>query len=227
MKKVVLISGGSDGLGKEAARALAVGSQVVILARNEDRLKATAAEIGCDHVVADVRDYDSVESAVNQVIKKYGQIDCLINNAGIWIEGALNLNEATAIKDAMEINALGVIYVAKAVVPVMKEKGAGLIINVISDSGLTAKKEKTVYCASKWAVTGFTKSLEAELAPYGIRVSGFYPGKMRTGFFAKKGVTKSFDNALELAPAVRALKFLVESEDDVVIPSLEIKSIKG
>ena len=227
MRKVILISGGSDGVGKETARLLSADHTVVILARTRETLEAAAKELQCDHAVADVTDYGQLAKAVEEIMKKHGRIDCLVNNAGLWIEGALDENGPAKIKEVMDVNALGTIYLSKTVLPAMKAQKSGLIVNVISQSGLYGKKERSVYHASKWAITGFTKSLEAEVSPYGIRVSGVYPGKICTALFEKAGVDKPMDNALNVTAVAKAIRFVVETDEDTVIPEMGIKLIGG
>ena len=150
MRKVILISGGSDGLGKSIAGYLANDCQVVILSPTESKLKKAAREIGVDFVVADVRNYKSLEKAVERVILKYNRVDCLVNNAGLWIQGELDDNKAEDIKDVIEVNNLGVVLFSKAVIPQMKKQKRGLIVNIISQGGLYAKPERAVYSAAKW-----------------------------------------------------------------------------
>jgi len=221
--KTVLISGGSDGLGKAVALKLSKKYQVIILANNPEQTESTAKEIGCDFKVADVTAYDSLEKAASEIIKKYKTIDVLINAAGIWIEGLLENNEPERIKKVIEVNATGTIFLTKAVLPFMKKEKSGRIINVSSQAGLEAKTERSVYSASKWAVTGFTKSLSIELAGSGVAVTGFYPGKMKTKLFAKAGVEKDMSNFMELSDVVRAVEFIVETPDSLTIPELGIK----
>jgi NADP-dependent 3-hydroxy acid dehydrogenase YdfG len=223
MKKVILISGGSDGLGKAIATQLVQTHVVVILAHNKERVQKAAEEIGCDFVCADVSNYTEVETAVQEVIAKYGQIDCLVNNAGFWIEGTLESNTPEDIAKALDVNTKGTIFLTKATLPYMRERKSGRIINVISQAGLYAKAERIVYYASKWAITGFTDSLRLEVAPFNISVCGFYPGAMKTNFFTKVGVTKDMSKYIELEEAVRALQFIIETPESICIPELGIK----
>ena len=180
MKKVIIISGGSDGLGKEIAKTLSGEHQVIILSPTRTKLESVAQETGCDFEICDVADFKSVTNAINNIIQKYKTIDCLINNASLWIEGELDLNDPENIKKVIEVNTLGVIYLTKSVIPFMKLKSKGLIININSQGGLYGKKERSVYTTTKWAITGLTKCLQPELAKYGIAVTGIYPGKMKT-----------------------------------------------
>ena len=168
MNKTILISGGSDGLGKALAEKLVRNNKVIILANNAEKTEKVAKELGTDFVVADVSNYQNIRSAVEEIIKRHKTIDCLINNAGLWIEGALENNDPEQIAKVMAVNATGSILLTHAVLPHMKENKKGRIINVISQAGLGAKAERSVYNASKWAMTGFTKSLAQELIPSNI-----------------------------------------------------------
>lgn len=224
MKKVILISGGSDGLGKALAMKVAIADTVVILSHNAEKTKAAAEEVNCDFVCADVSDYERIEIAVAEIIKKYGRIDCLINNAGVWIEGPLVANNPVDIARVLDVNTKGTIFLTKAVIPYMLEKRSGRIINVISQSGLHAKGERTVYHASKWAITGFTDSLRLELESQNISVCGFYPGAIKTDFFKKVGSTKDTSKHLEIDDAVKALEFMIAASESVTIPELGIKT---
>lgn len=227
MKKVIVISGGSDGLGKEVAKYLASQNDVVILSDDEERLIACANEIGCDHQVCDVSNTESINSAIEKIKGKYQKIDCLINNAGLWIEGALEQNDEARIREVIEVNTTGYILLTKSVLQLMKEQKDGLIINVISQAGLYGKAERSVYTASKWAITGFTKSIQQEVAKDGIRVTGLYPGKMNTKMFEKSGNKKSMDDALETTDVAKVIDFILTFNKDVVFPEIGIKNIKN
>lgn len=146
--QTILIPGGSDGLGKVIAARLASNYEVTILSLSEDKLKAVAKELNCAYKVCDVSDYAQVEQAVAEI----RAVDCVINNAGLWIQGPLDENDPERVRAVLEVNALGTISLAKAVVPGMKQRKSGRIINIISQAGLEGKAERTVYNASKWAV---------------------------------------------------------------------------
>ena len=162
MNKVIVITGGSDGLGKTLANDLSKDNKVIILATNEERLKQVATDNNCIYKVCDVRDYKKVL----ECIKEIGKIDVLINNAGLWIQEELDYNDSDRIESVVDVNLLGVINCSKAVIPVMKENKDGLIININSQAGINHKAERVVYNATKWGVTGFTKSLQDEVAKY-------------------------------------------------------------
>lgn len=225
LEKIILISGGSDGLGLATAKALNKANTVIILSPEKSKCEEVKKYFDIDFVVADITKESEVVKAVNHVIKKYGSIDTLINNAGIWIEGKLEDNEYERMKKVFEVNVLGAMNLTQKVVPHMKKVKRGRIISVVSQAGLYPKAERSVYHASKYALRGFTDSLAIELAPLGIAVSGFYPDKMNTHFFDKAGCKKDAKNFIEVDQAVRAIEFIVETSENLNIPELGIKTL--
>jgi len=224
--KHVLITGGSDGFGKATAQKLVLaGFKVTILSRDEAKTKAVADELGCGYVVADVADAKQVEAAIQQAVEQSGEIDILINNAGVWITGLLESNSLEDIEQAMKVNALGTIYCTYAVVPSMKRRKTGRIINVISVAGQRVKAERSVYTATKWAMTGFSGSMQAELRPSRIAVTNFYPMAMDTEFFKKVHDDSDRSGALDPAIAAGALLYICQQPDNVEIPDLGIGSL--
>lgn len=226
MNKVIVITGGSEGLGKEIAKSLVSNSdKVIILARNEEKLKQTSSEIKCEYEVCDVSNSKSVETAISNIITKYSKIDVLVNNAGLLIEGSIEENEYSEIENVVKVNVVGYMFMAKAVIPEMKKTGSGLIINVSSQSGLYHRHKRAVYNPTKWAITGFTKCLQADLSPFNIRVSGIYPGKMNTTMFKKANTETDMSDSLDISAVAETVKFLVNSPETMVISELGMKSI--
>jgi NADP-dependent 3-hydroxy acid dehydrogenase YdfG len=225
MTKHVLITGGSDGLGKITAEKLkAAGHNVTILSHSEEKTKAAAAELGCSYVVADVSDSEQVANAFAKAEGQNGSIDILINNAGVWLSGSLNQATPADIKRVIDVNTLGTIYCTQAVLRGMKQRKGGRIININSQAGIYAKAERTVYHASKWAVTGFTKALYQEVKPDGIAVVDFHPGAMATGLFSKANDMKDRSEALDPEIAAGALVYLCNLPDSVEVPEFGIES---
>ena len=227
MKKVILIAGGSDGLGKSVAESLVKENIVVILSPSEEKLKKVAKEVGCEYVVADVTDYESLTLAIAKVIKQHERIDCLVNCAGLWIQGELDVNDPKLIKKVVEVNTLGTILMTKAVIPQMKKQKSGLIININSQSGIYPKEERSVYVASKFAVTGFERSLQPELAKYGIVVTGILPGGMKTNFFEKANNAKDKTNFIDTKEVAEVVEFLLKRKSTTVITEIGIKDINN
>jgi NAD(P)-dependent dehydrogenase (short-subunit alcohol dehydrogenase family) len=185
--KVVLIMGGSRGLGLVMARQLAEeGARLALLARSDPDLREAEQDVagrGGDviAIVGDVRKREEVESAVQQVLMRYGRIDVLINNAGV-IQGApIDHMALEDFEDAMAVHMWGPLYAMRAVVPHMRRQGGGRIVNISSIGGKVAVPHLTPYTASKFALTGLSDGMRAELARDGIRVTTVCPGLMRTG----------------------------------------------
>ncbi|MDD5720869.1 MAG: SDR family NAD(P)-dependent oxidoreductase [Candidatus Pacebacteria bacterium] len=225
-KKVIVITGGNSGLGKATAKILVRENEVVILGKNAKEVKETSKELECDGIICDVTNAEQIKDAFSQVVKKYKKIDCLINCAGVWIEGPIEENNPEEIKNAVLINTVGTMLVVNALVPQLKKQKYGRIINISSRAGLNPKAERSVYNASKWAVTGFTKSLQLELAPFNISVVGFYPGFIHTGLFEKVGIHKNFGMAMPVEKPAKALAYLVDVDDDLLINSFEMESLR-
>jgi len=216
--KTILISGGSEGLGKAIAKYLAPDNNVIILARSEDKLRVAAKEIGCHYVVGDVQNYEAMEKICQDL-----DVDCLINNAGIWLQGPLDQTDANHIQEIINTNVLGTINLTKAVMPQMKARKQGLIINVISQGGLNARKGWPVYTASKWAITGFTKSIQQELEPFGIGVTGLYPATLNTEMFAKANIDKNVSAALDPTEVAKTIAFIISMDGTALLPEVGIK----
>lgn len=225
VEKTILISGGSDGLGLATAKYLSRFHNVIILSPEKEKCEDIEKYFDIDFVLADVTKEIEVEKAVKNVIKKYGKIDVLINNAGIWLEGKLEENDFDKIKKVFEVNTLGTILLTQKVLPYMKNIKSGKIINIVSQAGKYPKSDRIVYHASKYAVAGFTDSLAIELAPYKINVSGFYPDKMNTHFFEKAGNKKDKKNFINVDDAVRCIEFLVDSDPSFNILDIGIKNL--
>lgn len=222
--KTIVITGGSDGLGQALAEKLASENKVIILARTEAALHKIALEIGCEYYVCDVRDPKQVSSTFSKISEEHGKIDVLINNAGVIVNGELVDISDKTIENIITTNTLGTIYAAKAALIRMRQQKEGLILNVISTAGVTAKATRSIYNASKWAITGFTKALQEEAAEYNVRVTGFYPGTIRTNLFAKAGLPLN-GKALTTEQAVKAVEFVLSCDEGVLVPEIGIKPL--
>ena len=227
MKKVIVITGASDGLGKTLTECLSKENNVIALATTEEKLQKVAEDNNCNYKVCDVSDYHQVEKCTNEIIEEFGKIDILINNAGLWIQEELEENDEKRIHDVIDVNLLGMIYMTKAVIPIMKKNQDGIIININSQAGINHKAERVVYNASKWGVTGFSKSLQDEVAKYGIRVTDIMPGMLKTDMFNKMNIKKNMENGLDTKEVARLVKFIIDTPKDVMIPEVGIKNINN
>jgi 3-oxoacyl-[acyl-carrier protein] reductase len=133
---------------------------------------------------ADISSRSDVERMVGDVLAKWGELDTLVNNAGVWTYLEMGKMEESVYRETMGINVDGVFYATNAVVPAMKEHGRGCIINVTSTAGVRGEALHSHYAASKGALHALTKSLAVELAPFGIRVNAVAPGWVDTDMSA-------------------------------------------
>lgn len=225
MQKIIVITGGSDGLGKQIAKTLAKENKVIILARNEERLKRVAEEIPCEYFQCDVTDAKRIEEVIHNIIQKHSKIDVLINNAGIWLAGDVEENGYEEISKCIDINTKGPIYMIKAVLPFMEKEATGLIINVCSQASFDEDSFSAVYNASKWAMRGFNRSIQKYATKKGVKITGFYPGFMKTELFKKAGNDYDMSNALELDKVVKAIEYILEQGEEVMIPEIGIRNI--
>jgi short-subunit dehydrogenase len=197
--KVVLITGASSGFGEDAALLFAAeGCKVVLAARRIDRLQNLAAKIqdaGGEAIAipVDIVDIAEVQNMVQSALDLYGRIDILFNNAGIgrvdWFE---NHTIERDINTLVQVNLIALMQVTREALPHMLAQGEGHIINMVSVAGLVAPPLIASYSASKFGVRAFTDSLRREVAPFGVRVSGIYPGPASTEFGRHIGNNKAY-----------------------------------
>jgi NADP-dependent 3-hydroxy acid dehydrogenase YdfG len=227
MNKIIVITGGSDGLGKAIAKKLNNDNTIIILSNNEEKLINASKEIGCDYALCDVTDYNRVDTTIKELVNKYGKIDVLINNAGIWLAGDLTDTDYDRISKCIDVNTKGPIYMTKAVLPSMISRREGLIINVCSQASFDNDDFSTVYNASKWAMRGFNRSIQKNVSKYNVKVTGFYPGFMQTDLFKKAGNDYDTSTGLEVEKVAKSVEFIINCDEDVLIPELGIKDIEN
>jgi 3-hydroxy acid dehydrogenase / malonic semialdehyde reductase len=184
--RTVLITGASSGIGEACARAfVAAGARVVLAARRVDRLHRLAADlVGKSHTIElDVRDRDRVANTVAALPEKWRAIDVLVNNAGLAAGfSALPDGDPNDWDRMLDTNVKGVLWVTRAVVPGMIERGHGHVINIGSVAARETYPSGAVYCASKAAVDRITAGLRMDLLGTGVRVTGIDPGLVETEF---------------------------------------------
>jgi short-subunit dehydrogenase len=186
--RVALVTGASSGIGGQLARDLVGrGARVALVARREDRLHELAVQLGGDRqalaVPCDVADRGAIESAVARVLERWGRIDLLANNAGVARHALFKDEDPGTFVRLMEVNYLGVVWAIRAVLPSMRARAEGWIVNVSSVAGKLGQPDESAYTASKFAVTGLSEALVYELAPLGIHVMTVYPALVRTEMF--------------------------------------------
>ena len=187
-QKTVIVTGASEGLGADLVRVFArSGWRVIAAARNIGKLTSLSDELMEEAGVVlpvrtDVSNHSHVASLIEHARDEAGRIDVMINNAGIDFPGPIESLSYEQWDQIIAVNLSGAFYGCKAVFPVMKEQGGGLILNVSSVAGRRGAPGATAYCASKFGMTGLTQALMAEGKPHNIRASVVYPGGMDTGW---------------------------------------------
>lgn len=183
--RVVIITGGSRGLGLLMARQLKKeGARLALLARNRDELMHAKEELDGGSaltITCDVGERTQVQQAIDIVIQHFGRIDMLVNNAGIVHVGPLEHMTYSDYHQAMNVHFWGALHCTEAVLPHMRRRQSGRIVNVASIAGLVAVPHLAPYSASKFALVGYSNAVRAEVAKDGICVTTVCPGLMRTG----------------------------------------------
>ena len=185
--KTALITGATSGIGKATAQALAPNHRLILCGRNTANLAAIQDELAkiteVTTLTFDVSDKKATFNAIATLPANWQTIDVLINNAGN-AHGLATFQEASLddLEAMIDINVKGIIYVTKALLPLMMGKGSGHIVNLSSIAGKEAYQNGTIYCASKAAVEAFSKGLRYDLLSEGIKVTNVAPGAVETDF---------------------------------------------
>ncbi|MGG3470878.1 SDR family oxidoreductase [Neobacillus pocheonensis] len=188
--KNIVITGASGGIGAEIAKLCAAnGANLVLLARSIDKLEQLQMELQQKHQVRvdvfklDVSDTNQVQAVFQQTFDKIEQIDILVNNAGFGVFREAHEATMDEIKGMFEVNVVGLIACTNMVLPKMRERRFGHIINIASQAGKIATPKSSVYSATKHAVLGYTNALRMELDDYNVQVTSVNPGPIATNFF--------------------------------------------
>ncbi|HBT47864.1 MAG TPA: short-chain dehydrogenase [Peptococcaceae bacterium] len=183
--KIVVVTGAGLGIGRATARAFANhGARVAVVDLNEEHARATVEAITAEggtaaYFVADVSEEEQVKKFFREVLDKWGRVDILINNAGIYYQGTITSTPLAAWEKVMAVNVRSAYLCAREAVAIMEKQGGGVIINVASEAGLVGIKGQVAYNVSKAALIGLTRSLAVDHAP-SIRVNCLCPGTTAT-----------------------------------------------
>ena len=228
--KLVLITGASSGIGRETAIEFAkLGANLILVARRKDKLKQTEDELKKYNVSisacqCDVSKKDQVKEMSETVLEKFSSVDILINNAGFAIYGSVSDLSISDIESQMETNYFGMVYCIKNFLPSMLKKKSGHIVNVASVAASFGLPGIASYCASKFAMMGFSEGLKHELKDTGIGITVVSPIMVRTNFFDHPSFEKIPKYSLiSLDPKTVAktiLKAANSSRLEIVVPSV-------
>ena len=189
--KVVLVTGGARGIGRAVTEKFhAAGASVAIIGRNEEAAKAFAAELSergakCNGYGCDVSNGAQIDAIVDNVVKDFGKLDVLVNNAGVTQDGLVVRMSDEAWNNVIQTNLTGAFQLLRAAARIMLRARSGCIVNVSSVVGIIGNAGQANYCAAKAGLIGLTKSAAREFAPRGVRVNAIAPGLIETDMTSK------------------------------------------
>lgn len=231
--KVALVTGASKGIGRAIAKGLGEdGFNLALTARSEDQLNklkeelsenGTGGNINIETYPLDVRDHEGIKSMVDDTVAKFGRIDLLFNNAGVFHQGTVDLSYEE-FSDMIDINLKSAFYVLQQVVPVMRKQKSGTIINLSSRSGLQAKARSGGYAASKFALVGLNEALYRDATADGIKVTALCPGWVDTSMSSASGLEDS--EKIQTDDIVETVRWLLKLSPSACVKDLMIESIK-
>ena len=224
-EKVVIVTGGSNGIGKEiAAQLKAKGAFVFITGRNEQRVKATSAELGVTGLRSDVSIEQDVKQLFETVLAKHGRLDVLINNAGFgagWAEiGDLNMDDMLRV---YQTNVFGAAMLGQEAAKIFKEQKSGAIINIGSTASVKGYAKGSIYASSKFALRGLSQCWQGDLRPYNVRVMHVNPSEVTTAFGKEDGVSREeVSNKLRPKEIADVITSQLEMDDRGFVPEVTV-----
>ncbi|MCG1017416.1 MULTISPECIES: SDR family oxidoreductase [Burkholderiaceae] len=230
--KTALITGGARGLGAAICDELArAGMNIVVADLHEDQARATAAELGQHGVKVvwqriDVSDEASVQQAMHAIHESVGELDVVVNNAAIDVTAAIEDVDVAAWQRVLMTNLFGPYLICRAVVPMMKARGDGHIVNIASTASKRAWPNASAYHATKWGLLGFSHAMHAELRSAGVRVSAIVAGGMRTPFLLDRFPDIDVDTLQPPQNVAAAVRFVLTQPLGTVIPEVTVLPMK-
>ncbi|MBS8266832.1 SDR family NAD(P)-dependent oxidoreductase [Mesobacillus boroniphilus] len=221
--KAIIVTGAGTGLGRELSLLLAKQDYHLILTgRTEDKLNNVKAQIeqsggSATALALDLRNLEDIKEKALLISKKH-EIYGLVNNAGLGHFGPFSETSDIEIEEMFQTNVFGTIQMTKAILPYLELNNAGLILNIVSTAGLRGKKNEAIYCSSKFAVRGFTESLQKEYDGTGIRFVAAYMGGMNTPFWDE---SEHVADPSRLRSPAGVAEIIIENleKDEIVIES--------
>ena len=215
LAKVAVVTGASRGIGRAVALGLAEdGYDVVLIARTENKLIALENQIKkfgvkSKIICTDITDFDFLTQALNAVIKEWGRVDVLVNNAGIYRDGTLeaSLDDYQAV---FEVNLKAQLVMIKTILPVMQKQKSGLIVNVASISGKVGYSASGAYCSSKFALVGLSESLYNEYSSQGIKITSICPSYVATDMAKDAGAEIPENEMIQTADILQTIRWLLQ-----------------
>ncbi|MFL6466890.1 MAG: SDR family oxidoreductase [Pyrinomonadaceae bacterium] len=189
MEKVIFITGASTGIGRETVKLFqAKNWKVAATMRRPEESKDLGNIVDVECFRLDVTDIDSIKSAIAATLEKFGRIDAVVNNAGYGVVGPFEATTLEQVDRQFDTNIIGLMNVCREIIPYFREQKRGYIVNVASVGGRVTFPLYSVYHATKWAVEGFSESLQHELEQFNVRVKIIEPGPIKSDFYDRSQV---------------------------------------
>lgn len=228
-----LITGASKGIGKAIALKLAsMQFNLILCARGEEALQQTVQEIQTRFPTIRVKGFahdlsrqQACETLVKEVLASIDHIDVLVNNAGQFIPGDVTLEQDGQLQQMLNVNLFSAYHVSRAIIPSMKGRKQGCIINMGSVAGLKAYEHGGSYSISKFALVGFSKNLREELKPFGIKVSTINPGATMSDSWSGSGVSQ--DRIMEAKDIAEVVAMIVSLSPQAVLEDITLRPLLG
>ena len=204
MEKVILITGASTGIGRETVKLFQAKSwKVAATMRRPEEHEDLQHIVDVECIRLDVTDIDSIKTAIAATLEKFGRIDAVVNNAGYGVVGPFEATTVEQVQRQIDTNLIGLMNVCREIIPYFREQKRGHIVNIASVGGRMTFPIYSVYHATKWAVEGFSESLQHELDQFNIRVKIIEPGPIKSDFYdrtaviAKREGLHAYDNFVD------------------------------
>ncbi|MCF8459708.1 MAG: SDR family NAD(P)-dependent oxidoreductase [Flavobacteriales bacterium] len=223
--KIALVTGGSNGIGKQTALQLInEGATVYITGRNKERLNAAALEIGAKPILADSSNQSDVDRVFTQITRENESFDILINNAGFgagWAElGELNMEDMISV---YQTNVFGAAMMGQAAANIFKTQKSGNIINIGSTASLKGYAKGSIYASSKFALRGLSQCWQADLRPYNVRVMHVNPSEVTTAFGKTDGLMRAeVENKLRPQEIADVIISQLKMDDRGFVPEVTV-----
>ena len=223
MEKVILITGASTGIGRETVKLFQSKNwKVAATMRRPEENEDLQQIVDVECIRLDVTDIDSIKLAIATTLEKFGRIDAVVNNAGYGVVGPFEATTLEQVQRQIDTNLIGLMNVCREIIPYFREQKHGYIVDVASVGGRMTFPLYSVYHATKWAVEGFSESLQHELDQFNIRVKIIEPGPIKSDFYdrsaviAKKEGLHSYEQFAErVIPAMQ--KYGAEAPDGSLV----------
>ncbi|MCK3682521.1 SDR family oxidoreductase [Maribellus sp. YY47] len=231
--RIAVITGAGRGIGEAIAYGLAdMNYQTVLIGRNLKNMEQVSAEIvnngGLAPVIfeLDITHTSQMRETVKAIVEKLGRVDVLVNNAGVYFDGTLELSE-TEFQTMLTTNLTAQFNLTKEIVPLMQQQRTGYIFNIVSRSGKVGFAGSGGYSASKFGMLGLSESLYRELTPLGIKVTALCPGWVNTQMAFDAGTPLKAEEMIQPEDLFKTIRWLLELSPVACVKELEIESQKG